>query len=480
MTGGFKATKWTVLDGFVMNVFSVLVFFGLARILDVSSFGLVNISMFLIMFLTQFVNFGFRVAIIQRKDLSPDALDSVFWTIISLGVLGSCGLFFLKSQIAVFFNQPDLERILSYFSLVLFFNASAMVPTALLQKELSFKSIALRNIIASFLSGVCALVLAYRGYGVDSLVWQQVSYSAIGATVIWLAVRWRPRLVFSYKSLKEVAAYARIDFTTSIFNTYNREGLRLFISYFLGPAALGFYSMANKLSSLSMNLLALSLTKVSLPYFSKLQNDKSIARQRFYRITGLSAAAVYPILSLLFIFIEDLVLVFLDEKWSQSISVFKILVIAAYVLTLSRFNGTVITALGKARWRMILSVFSSLLGTVLFTIGCLISLEAAVYAFLLRVMIIDPIQFYLVGRLLEISWLKYFAQLLLPVCLCMLIFPVVMVLRDAGLTMISSLIERVLLSSSLIMLSLMVYALCLYFFDRDRASVFVGYIRSKK
>lgn len=414
MSKAINAVKWTVLDNIVLQVFSLVVYFVLAAKLEISNFGFVNLSSLIIMMLSLVVNFGFNVAIIQKKELSKIEIDSAFIIIIGLGVVLSISLFLTAPVISEFFNQPELNLIIRYMSSILVFKAFSIVPDSLLQRDMKFKQLAFRNVVSSFISGVVAIYLAYNDFEYFSLVGQQISQAFIGMILLWFSIKWSPSMNFSFVALRKLFDYAKLIFATNIISLYNKEGLRLFISYFLGPTSLGYYSLANRLFLMSNKILYVSLNKVSLPHFSRIQDDLDKIRRSFYKVTQLTTIIVFPLLFALLVFSEDVILLLLGQKWENSIGLFQILLIVSFINCLSFFNGSVITALGKVNWRLKLSIVRAVLGTVLFFIGANISLKVLVLMLVVRALIVEPWQFRLIGGLIKVNWKKYAGNVFRP------------------------------------------------------------------
>ena len=303
MGKGLNAIKWSTIDAVLLNFFSLGVFFILAYQLNVESFGFVNLASFFILLLNMAITFGFNVAIIQKKDVTKLELSTAFYLILFLAVFTALSIFLLSDFIGKIFNQPQLAEILKPMSIIPVFKGLSVLPECLLQKEMKFKSLAIRNITATLSSGSVALILAFHDYGYWSLVWQQITLPFMGMIMLWSFNRWAPSFQFQLKSVRKLFEYAKFIFLNELVSIYNRQGLRLFIGYFLGPTALGYYSLANRLFLLVMNIITVSLTKVTLPYFSKMQDDVDNVRSAFYKITSLASVIIFPVLCFMIVFL---------------------------------------------------------------------------------------------------------------------------------------------------------------------------------
>src|SRR5438128_2450389 len=87
--------SWTAVESWGGQLLSFLTFAILARLLAPQDFGLVSLAAVFIGFATIFVEQGFGEALIQRKDIEPKHIDSLFWIALFIGVMltGFCAGF---------------------------------------------------------------------------------------------------------------------------------------------------------------------------------------------------------------------------------------------------------------------------------------------------------------------------------------------------------------------------------------------------
>lgn len=76
-------------------------------------------------------------------------------------------------------------------SLLLVINSFGTIQNRILMKRVDFKSLFLVSAIVTPISGLLGVVLAYRGFGVWSLVVQQLIFNVLYVCLLWLFVGWR-------------------------------------------------------------------------------------------------------------------------------------------------------------------------------------------------------------------------------------------------------------------------------------------------
>jgi PST family polysaccharide transporter len=88
------------------------------------------------------------------------------------------------------------------------------------------------------------------------------------------------------------------------------------ISRFSGPASLGVYSMAFRLSRFPLERITSILYNVLWPAFSSIQSDHDRLKRNYLNVTTLVPFVAFPALSLLAIYIEDIVLLVIGPQWA--------------------------------------------------------------------------------------------------------------------------------------------------------------------
>ena len=81
------AVKWAYASRMGQRCISLLLTFVLASVLGPKNFGTVAMAMAYILFIEMFVAQGMTAAIVQRKELAREHLDSVFWLVLAAGAV---------------------------------------------------------------------------------------------------------------------------------------------------------------------------------------------------------------------------------------------------------------------------------------------------------------------------------------------------------------------------------------------------------
>lgn len=182
-----KVIFWSVIQKWGRTAVWSLSLIILSRLLAPEAFGLVALATAFIAFIEIFLDMGFGAAIVQRTDLEPGHLDTAFWISVSIGTLLTFVTIAASGLLAGLFDEPRLAPVLSWLSIGFVLIGLSAIQRAILQRNLAFKNLAGRSLTATVVSGIVGISMAFAGYGVWSLVSQNLARSLAGVVVLWRA-----------------------------------------------------------------------------------------------------------------------------------------------------------------------------------------------------------------------------------------------------------------------------------------------------
>ncbi|MFQ3191434.1 MAG: O-antigen/teichoic acid export membrane protein [Paraglaciecola sp.] len=400
-----NSTKWSAIQNWTSQILSLLVFLLLARLLQPEDFGLVALASVFVIVLTTLSQQGFAQAIIQREDLEPEHLDSAFWINTSIGVILALGLFFTSPILANIFSQPELSGVLRYLSLTLILNSLTGVHAAILTRKFHFKALALSSIVSSAVGGCVGIYMAYNNFGVWALVGQQLSGAVLGVLVIWFACFWRPGIKVTYRHCTELFSFGSNILGISLLGLVNRRLPDLLIGGFLGPVALGIYTIANRVFTTLTQLLVGTLANIALPTFSRMQSDLGRMRNAYYSAVQLTSIICFPIFTGVLVTAPDLIPAVFGTQWLESAAVSQYLMVVGLLHTVSYFNGPMMMALGYSNIMLRLHLVNTTLNIIAFVVGVHFGIEIVALAFMLRGLMMFPVGQFVLNKYAQISFL---------------------------------------------------------------------------
>jgi O-antigen/teichoic acid export membrane protein len=202
-----SSAMWAGISSAGNQVLSLVVFIIIARMVTPSEFGLVTLAMLLIDLAQILSAAGLSDAVIQRRELDDEAADTAFWTNLGLGVCFTCATLLLAAPVAALFAAPELEHVMILLSVTFLITGVGTVHTARLMREFGFRALAIRNLLASLLSGAVGISMAVSGAGADALVAQRIMAVVCMTLISWWSFRWFPRLRFAPHAFRGLVGY---------------------------------------------------------------------------------------------------------------------------------------------------------------------------------------------------------------------------------------------------------------------------------
>lgn len=423
-----KGFFWSGIQNWGSQAVSFVTFLFLARLLEPSHFGVVALANTFLGFFENFVGQGLDMALVQRKEIDRSHLDTVFWTQVFLGFSFTILGVLFSSKFARIFLQPDLAPILRWFSVLFLIRSLNLVQRAILRRNLEFYKFAIEAISGIVLGGLVGITLAFKGYGVWSLVGQQFSFELVGLVIFWKLSDWIPGLKFSWSKLKELSKFGNPILLSNLSKFFNRNTDTLFIGYFLGEAALGFYAVAYRVLQVVTQLLVRTASQVLTPLLSKLQHDVEQLRQTFHESLHYTSILSIPVFCGVISLANELVLIVFGDTWIPSIPIMQVLSIGGIIYLVLIFNQSVFVAIGRPYWQLRLDG----VGVVINVVTCLIAvrwgLVAVAMAFVFSDAVLIAASIWILKSNVGVSLNTYGSQFITPaICSSAMVVSIVVI-----------------------------------------------------
>lgn len=342
-----KGLSWSLIESVSTQGIRFIIGVILARLLLPEMFGLVAMLLIFITLGEIFVDSGFGTALIQKQNITEIEICSVFYFNILVGLIAAALLFLGAPFIAAFYNQPTLIPLAQSLSVIFIINSLGMVQSNILVKKVDFKSLAKLNTIANMISGLAAILMAFIGYGIWSLIIQQVSAAAIRNIFYWLYSDWRPSFVFSSKSIHQMLKFSLSILAIGILNRTTESVYYMVIGKLFSANELGYFSRASQLQNFPSHTSAMLVGRVTFPVFSKMQNDPVILKSGLQKILIIIAFIIFPVMAGMAAVAKPLISVLLTDKWLAAVPYLQLLTIVGVFYPLEWIRQQAIQAVGR-------------------------------------------------------------------------------------------------------------------------------------
>ncbi len=363
-TKAAQALSWSFLEAFVLQSAKFAIGIVLARLLFPEQFGLAAILALFIAVAQSFLESGFGAALIQKKDPTAADISSTFYFNLAAGTAVAGILCLAAPWIADFFSQPILVPLMRASSLSVLINSLAVVQNSLVLRQINFKALTQIGVISGISSGVIGITFAACGFGVWSLVFQQISADGLRAALLWILNPWRPARVFSLRALRGMFGFGSRLLVSGLLNRAFNNAYPLVIGKMFSAADLGFFNRAQAFQEFPCNTLSEVVGRVAFPVFSAIQDDRARVKRGIRKALVLLAFLIFPMMIGLAVVARPLVLLVFTEKWLPCVPYLQVLCLAGLLYPLHIVNLTLLQALGRSDLFLRLEVLKKILVVV--------------------------------------------------------------------------------------------------------------------
>lgn len=372
--------KWAILDNLANSGITFIVGLVLANLLSPVEFGILGILTIFINLSMTIIDGGFVTALIRKLDVTERDYNTVFYSNLLVSIVLVLLLVVTSPFIADFFSQPVLAEVLPVISIMLVINALTLIPKAQFTKAIDFRRQALASLVASLASGAIGISLALMGYGVWSLVWQQISRAGFLFVCLWLMNRWRPRLQFSWDSFRELFGFGSKLLAANLINSLYKDMFLAVIGKMFTVKDLGYYNRADQFNLIFSNNLSLVIQRVSMPALSMLQDDVEAFRRSYRKFTMFSAMVTFALVFGLAAAAKPVILTLLNEEWLPSAVYLQIMCLYAAIYPLQQLNLNILNVMKRSDYFLKLEIIKKALFTLVILTGFFFSLMAMLWA----------------------------------------------------------------------------------------------------
>lgn len=351
--GGF----WIFALKIIGQLFNLARLIIIARILAPQDFGLMGMALLTMEILETFSQTGFQEALIQKKEKIESYLNSA-WTISILrGFVLFVLLYFIAPHAAIFFKVPATTLIIRVIGLSTLFRAFTNIAVIYFQKELEFNKqflYQLSGILADFVVTISAAIIFKN---VWALVLGLLTGDLVRLVVSYFIHPYRPHLTQNLEKVKELFGFGKWILGSSILTFLITQGDDIFVGKILGVTALAFYQMAYKISNAPATEITHTISQVTFPAYSKLQDNIPKLREAYLKVLQLTAFLSIPIAGLIFVLAQDFTKIFLGEKWLPMVPAMMALCIFGVTRSIGATMGPILYSVGKPKIQTKVSSF---------------------------------------------------------------------------------------------------------------------------
>lgn len=374
---------WKLLEKFSVQIVTFIVTILLARLLTPNEYGIVAIITIFINLANVIVDGGLNTALIQKKNADNIDFSTILYASIALSVVVYVVLYVCAPYIAAFYENDALILVLRVLSIIVIPCAINAVQKAYVSKHLLFRTMCYCSLLSVIVSGVIGIAMAKSGFGVWSLVAQNILNQVLITVVMAFAVKWKPILTFSFVRFKSLFNYGWKIFLSNFIIAIYEDIRGLLIGKLYQPEILAFFDRGKQFPSLIMGNVNTSIQTVLLPAFAEDQDDRLKVKGMMRRATQVSCFFIFPLMIGLVVTAEPLVLFLLKEPWLPAVPFVRIFSIALLFMPIQSSNMIAIKSLGYSGITLKIEIVKKILEAIILVISFQINVYAVAMGMLI-------------------------------------------------------------------------------------------------
>ena len=407
-----KGLAWSMIERFATQGVQFLFGIILARLLSPDDYGIIAMPLVFLAIAQCIIDSGFSTALIRKPELTEDDLSTAFYFNIGIGILCYAVLFFSSPLIADFYHTPILSSLLKVTALAVLFNPLCAVQQAILTRKIDFKTQAIVSLSGAVVSGIVGLYMAYNGFGVWSLVFQQVGGYVMRTILLWILGKWKPKRKWSWESFHYLWGFGSKMLGSGLLDTIYNNIYPIVIGKYFSAQDLGNYTRAQQFSSLPSSNVTGVLQRVTFPVLSSIQNEDERLAKNYRKILKLSAFLVFPMMLMLSAIANPLVRILLTDKWIGCVILLQIVCFQMMWYPIHAINLNLLTVKGRSDLFFRLEIFKKIMGVCIMFITIPHGIIWMVSGGIVSSMLSLIINTYYTGKLINVGYFKQMGDLL--------------------------------------------------------------------
>lgn len=407
-----KGVLWSTINNFSVQGLQFILGLILARLLTPEDYGLLGMLAIFFAVSVSFVQSGFPMALIQKKDRDEKDFSTVFYFTLTAALFFYFILFLAAPLIAEFYGNILLIKLTRVLGLDIVIYSFLAVHEAKLSINIDIKTQTKASLSSIIISGAVGIYLAYSGFGVWSLVIQRIIRSVINVVILWYSVKWLPSAGFHLDRLRKLFSFGSKLLVSGLLDTIYNNVYTIIIGKVFSAKELGYYTRANQFSLFIPQNINGILKRVTFPLLVSVQDDDIKLKSVYKKMIKLSALVVFPFSMGLAALAEPLIRIILTEKWIGTVWMLQLLTFSAMLYPIHSMNLTILNVKGRSDLFLKLELVKKVIITIALLVTVPIGIEAMVLGMIITSIIAVFINTYYSRQFIDYSFRQQIGDLL--------------------------------------------------------------------
>ena len=418
-----KGVAWTSIDQVATLGLAFIIGVILARILSPSDYGLLAMIAVFNAISFAFLDSGFGNALVRKPKITENDNSTAFIFNIVVGITMFGIIWLISPYVASFYNKPILSQLLRAEGVLIILTSFKIVQNTQLTRALNFKAKAIINVSSQLFAGIIAIIAAYNGLGVWSLVIQHIFSGFISLIMLWMISPWRPRGKWDKSSFRYLWGYGSKLLASGLLDRIYANIYPIIIGKLFSAGDLGQYTRAKGYANLPSRSMTSVLQQVTFPVLSKIQDDDVRLGDSYRRMLRFTAFLVFPVMVGMAALAYPLVVLLVTDKWVQCVPYLQIICFASMWYPVHAINLNLLQVKGRSDLFLRLEIIKKVIITIAIFICVPFGIIGICVGSVCTSIICLAINTYYTGKLINVGFLTQMRDLS-PILLLSLIMGV--------------------------------------------------------
>lgn len=403
---------WASIGSVGGGILNLLVMFILARLLEPSDFGVMELLVVVTSVSTVLVDSGFSQALIRDKNATDIDCSTVFYINLSISTFLYLLLFAAAPLLSVFFHLPEFTNYSRVAFLCIIIDSVAVIQNIKYTKDVNFRPIAISILCGVVVAGILTISLSKMGMGTWALVFFILINSLVKSTCLWILSRWRPMWAFSTISMKKYWRFGSFVLLQSLIDKIAMDVESLLIGRVYTKSQLGFFSQSRKINSYFGQALTSVVVKVSYPVLVKIGDTDEQLKAGYRKIMGYTTFVIAPIMVFIFCFPYETMHALFGEKWIEAGAYLRLFSCVGLITPMQSICHNIFLVKGKSKLFLYISAAKNFSKIAVVSVLVFIGIYQMLIGIVCVAILTAIVAFYYSGRLINYSFTALLSDIL--------------------------------------------------------------------
>jgi PST family polysaccharide transporter len=348
----FSSLRISSIGQLTSTILNFVITLLLLRLIAPEWFGMVAMVTAVSGFIAMIAPMGVHISLVQAQSIREEDKSTLFYWSALTGASGALIILVLQSVLEWFYQTTFPAILCPLIALELWLNTLVMIPSALLQRRMSFGQLWKGKVLSQLIGGSIAIGLALSGFPLLAVLVRPLAIALVLLLSLCIFLRWYPKRIFSKRQLGLHLSFGSAITVDSLLGYGVRNIDDIVVGRWMGTQALGIYTKAYSILLFPLRKLSSVVGNVYFPVFSKLQNRTGLLGKIYLQLCEVVSSFTFPLMSWIVVEAESIVLLVMGEAWLLSVPIIRVLSLLGALQSIGTFSGLLYQSTGRVRIQM--------------------------------------------------------------------------------------------------------------------------------